>query len=400
MGRFRRVLLTIVFITAFVPNTLGQTPTTASSPVSVYGAVTSDPTAVAGLSSAEQAIPTAVDPRQKLKRAELVVAPIPIINPTIENGLAVLGGYLYRLDATDTTTPPSATGVAGFKTSNGSWGAAFIQSLHLSRDKVRLLGVAAYGDINYGFYGIGQSAGDAGLSIELNQAGPVGMVEGLVRVGGRWYLGARYFMLHMTVATDGMTIPGGPTLPGVDADIRTAALGPRVDFDSRDNLFYARRGTQLQGIISFYGEGVGGQRSYQSYQASLNRYHSIGTRNVFAWHASGCGIGGSAPFYDLCLLGKPQDLRGYSLGQYRDRAMLAAQAEWRSALWWRLGATAFFGEGLVAPDFGSLTWDGLLPGGGVGLRFTVATQNHVNLRVDYAWGKNSSALYMGVVEAF
>ena len=62
--------------------------------------------------------------------------------------------------------------------------------------------------------------------------------------------------------------------------------------------------------------------------------------------------------------------------------------------------TAFFGEGLVAPDFGSFTWDGLLPGGGVGLRFTVATQNHVNLRVDYAWGKNSSALYMGVAEAF
>ena len=80
--------------------------------------------------------------------------------------------------------------------------------------------------------------------------------------------------------------------------------------------------------------------------------------------------------------------------------MLAAQAEWRSELWWRLGATAFFGEGLVAPDFGSFKWDGLLPGGGVGLRFTVATQNHVNLRVDYAWGKNSSALYMGVAEAF
>jgi surface antigen Omp85-like protein len=385
-----------VFCAVAASSAFAQTP----SPVSVYGVVPGDPTGAQGVSSIEQAVPTAVDPTETPKRAELVIAPIPIINPTIENGLAVLGGYLYRLDASDKTTPPSASGVLGFKTTNGSWGAAFVQSLHLSHDKFRLLGVGAYGDVNYAFYGIGQSAGDAGLSIGLNQAGPAGMVEGLVHLGRRWYAGARYFALHMAVTSPEIPIPGGPTLPGVDADIRTASLGPRVDFDSRDNPFYATRGTQLQSIIGLYGEGVGGHRSYQSYQGALNRYHAIGRRSVLAWHASGCGIAGDAPFYDLCLLGKAQDLRGYTLGQYRDRAMLAAQAEWRSELWWRFGATAFFGEGLVAPDFGSFTADGLLPGGGVGLRFTVATQNHVNLRVDYAWGKNSSALYMGVAEAF
>ena len=176
----------------------------------------------------------------------------------------------------------------------------------------------------------------------------------------------------MTVTTDSIPIPGGPTLPSLDADIRTAALGPRADFDSRDNPFYPRRGTQLHGLVSFYGEGVGGRRTYQGYQAWLNRYHAMGPRNVLAWHASACGVHGAAPFYDLCMLGKSQDLRGYTIGQYRDRAMLAAQAEWRSELWWRFGATAFFGEGVVAQDFGSLTWDNLLPGGGAGLRFTLA----------------------------
>ena len=38
--------------------------------------------------------------------------------------------------------------------------------------------------------------------------------------------------------------------------------------------------------------------------------------------------------------------------------------------------------------------------GGVGLRFTLAKRNHVNLRIDYAWGKSSTALYVGVAEAF
>jgi hypothetical protein len=39
-------------------------------------------------------------------------------------------------------------------------------------------------------------------------------------------------------------------------------------------------------------------------------------------------------------------------------------------------------------------------GGGSGLRFTLAKQDHINLRIDYAWGKNSTALYIGIMEAF
>ncbi len=368
--------------------------------MSFYGVVPGDTTGVQGLSSTEQGVPAAVDAAQIPKRTELVIAPLPMVNPTLENGLAIVGGVLYRLDATDLVTAPSLSGVAAFKTSNGSWGAAYLQSLRLAHDKVRLMGVAAYGDVNYAYYGIGQSAGDAGVSIELNQAGPAGMVEGLLRVAPQWYVGARYQMLHMTVASPPIPSPSGPTMPSVDADIRTAALGPRVEFDSRDNPFYPRRGAQLQGVVSFYGEGVGGQRSYQSYQAWLNRYHSVGPRNVLAWHASLCDVEGSAPFYDLCMLGKSQDLRGYSVGQYRDRVMLAGQGEWRSEIWWRFGATAFFGVGEVAPDWKTLNWDELRPGGGVGLRFTLADRNHVNLRVDYAWGRDSTALYISVIEAF
>ena len=79
-------------------------------------------------------------------------------------------------------------------------------------------------------------------------------------------------MLRMTVATDSIAIPGGPTLPAQDADLRTAALGPRVQYDSRDNPFYPRRGMQVQGVASFYDESVGGNRTYQAYQGWINSY--------------------------------------------------------------------------------------------------------------------------------
>lgn len=345
-------------------------------------------------------VPDSAGAPASTRRGEFVIAPLPVINPTIDNGLAVVGGYIYRIDRRDLVTPPSFTVVGGFATSNDSWGAAFVQKLNLAGDRVRLLGVYAYGDVNYEFFGIGQDAGDAGRSIELNQKGPVALVDGLVRIAPRWYAGARYQILDMAIATPGLAAPDDPIVPVRDLTLRTAGLGPRLQFDSRDNPFYPRHGTQIDALASFYGSAAGGRRTYQNWQASLNRYHSAGARHVIAWRATVCGIEGAAPFYDLCALGKAQDLRGYVLGQYRDDRMVAAQAEWRSEIWWRFGGVLFAGVGEVAPEFGQLSWKGLLPGGGAGLRFLLAKRNHVNLRVDYAWGKKSSALYMSVAEAF
>ena len=40
------------------------------------------------------------------------------------------------------------------------------------------------------------------------------------------------------------------------------------------------------------------------------------------------------------------------------------------------------------------------PGGGVGLRFTVAPKNHINIKADYGLGQGSHAWYVGIGEAF
>src|SRR6187401_2646046 len=300
-SRMRALAIALALTVGLATSAAAQAP--ASSPgVTPFGMVTGDTGGVEGIAAADQAAPVATaDP---LKRGEFVVAPMPIVNPTLENGLSFVAGYLYRIDADDAVTAPSRSGVAGFKTSNGSWGAAALQSLHLGRDRFRLLGLMAYADVNYKFYGIGGAAGASGESIELNQVGPVGVVEGLIRVAPNWYIGARYQILSMTVSTESIALPGGPTLPAQDADIRTAALGPRVHYDSRDNPFYPRRGMQIQGVASFYDDSVGGNRTYQGYQGWINRYSAVGARHVFAWHAGACGVAGSVPFYDLCMLGK------------------------------------------------------------------------------------------------
>ena len=334
-------------------------------------------------------------PTAKPRGAEFVVAPIPIVNPTLDNGLAVAVGELYTIDR---GSPPSSTMGMGFYTSNDSWGAGLAQLLHLDDDRYRALVAGAYFDVNFDFFGIGSDAGDEGESVPLNQTGYGGMVDFRVHMGRNWYAGPRY-RFGRTTATADLTNTD-VTVPAADLHLRTASLGPHVERDTRSDQFYPRSGSWFDLVMGFAGESIGGRRNYQLYQAAFSTYSSLSPRQVLATKINSCYADGDVPFFDLCLLGQYQDIRGYQTGQYRDRAMLTAQAEYRLELWWKIGVVAFGGAGEVAESFGKFTGSSVLPSGGAGLRFRLTEENHVNLRADVAWGKNSSALYVSIAEAF
>lgn len=343
------------------------------------------------------------------KRFEPLIAPIPIINPTLGNGLALGGGFLYHLNKDDLNSPPSFTGGGGFRTSNGSRGYALAQKLVLKENKYRLLFAAGRANIHFDFFGIGASAGDAGVSVPIEVTGKGFLFDGSMRVFRKhWFAGIRYYIMRSTVNIDRSNItppgrlplPGRPEIPEIDINLRTAGLGPTLEFDSRSDSFYPRAGAQFRFEASFHGTAVGGRRTYETFEAFYNKFYSVTKKQVLALHASGCQATGSVPFYDLCFFGQSKDVRGYEVGRYIDRVMIAGQAEYRVELRGRLGAAAFFGAGEVAHRWADLRSDALKPGGGVGLRFRLTKQSHINLRVDYGWGIGSRGLYLGVSEAF
>jgi hypothetical protein len=115
----------------------------------------------------------------------------------------------------------------------------------------------------------------------------------------------------------------------------------------------------------------------------------------------GCDVPGDrVPFFELCMYGSGADLRGYELGRYRDHFMVAAQTEYRLTLPWRISVTVFGGTGEVAPSFGRLNSENLLPAGGAGLRYALSSKYRVNYRVDYAIGKNGGTWIVTLGEAF
>ena len=130
------------------------------------------------------------------------------------------------------------------------------------------------------------------------------------------------------------------------------------------------------------------------------RMKSSRQRHVLALSGYGRFAFGDVPFFGLSMFGAPNNLRGYPVGRYQDRMLLAGQVEYRFHLMRRLGLVAFGGVGAVAPDIGEFRNADALPSGGFGVRYLVAPKNKVNFRVDVAWGKDGDAVYLGVGEAF
>jgi len=332
------------------------------------------------------------------KRGEMVIAPFPISNPALGSGLVVLGGYLFPISKADKVSPDSMLGGGGLYTSNGSWLWGAGGKLYLKQDRFRITGFYGRGQIHYDLYGIGNSAGDSGLSVPINQGGKALLVESLIRVKNKLFVGPRYQWRRLNATFRGENLP--PDIDPQELKSSTSSLGFHLQRDLRDSQFYPRTGTLTDVVGDFFQGTLGSDFSYQSYTFAFNKYSGISTRQVLAFRVFGCASAGHVPFYDLCLLGMHNDIRGYKAGRYRDKLMLTTQAEYRLELPKRFGLAAFFGVGEVAPEVGAFNNDDLKPGGGVGIRFTLAKKNHVNMRVDYATGLQGGGVYMGVTEAF
>lgn len=66
----------------------------------------------------------------------------------------------------------------------------------------------------------------------------------------------------------------------------------------------------------------------------------------------------------------------------------------------RFGVVGFAGLGATGPGFGNALGGKVLPAVGAGGRYLAAEDYGINLRVDGAVGRDSSAVYVSIGEAF
>ncbi|MEM9987493.1 MAG: hypothetical protein AAF804_20565, partial [Bacteroidota bacterium] len=113
--------------------------------------------------------------------------------------------------------------------------------------------------------------------------------------------------------------------------------------------------------------------------------------------------GDSIPFNLLSLLGNESLLRGYYTGRFRDRQYLATQIEYRFLPFpfsKRIGGSAFFGMGTVAPTLGDLRLNQLKPAGGLGIRVLLFPEKDIFVRLEVAMTPEGPNFYFFTGEAF
>jgi hypothetical protein len=334
------------------------------------------------------------------KRGSIIIAPIPVSSPAFGSGLLLVFGYVFQFDKGDEVSPPSWLGGAGLYTNNGSRGLALGGRLYLKENKYQTTFAFIKGRANLDFFGIDRFPNRPTVSVPLSINGTIFFGEAMRNVGKSIFVGPRYQYRQLRPRLNGEQTEGGFEIPEIDLTANSAALGFHVQRDLRNSTFYPTKGTLFDFTADFFAPAFGSRREYQVYKVAYNGFREIADRQVFAYRAMACAANGSVPFYDLCLYGFNNDLRGYATGEFQNRRMFAAQAEYRYAWRKRLGFVAFGGVGGVARGWGDLRSDGLLPGAGAGLRFTLDKKNHINYRVDYAFGRAGRTLSIGVGEAF
>jgi outer membrane protein assembly factor BamA len=319
--------------------------------------------------------------------------PIPVVDPTIGNGLAVGGLGTFRLDADDTVSPRSTVAVGAGYTDSRSYAFGASTSLYLDEDRYRVDALVGYGNANIKFYGIGSDSLFKDNPLDFNIRGVFASANARVRAVEHFYLGPLVKYLDSTASFD--VLPG--ILRPIDLDYRLSGAGLIAEYDSRDTSFSPHEGIYGEMEVTRFDERIGSDFNFFGLDDSLAHYTELTPDLVLAAQGRVAAVAGDAPFFALPYI----TLRGFPGGKYLNDVTWQAQAELRWRVFWRIGVVAFAGVGQTAPNPGDFIDSDVVYSGGAGVRFVASESERVNLGIDYARASDGdSAFYFRIGEAF
>lgn len=333
-------------------------------------------------------------------KASWVALPVIYYTPETRFGFGALGMRLFSLDAADTTVRTSNVQLYALYTLNKQILISPSYTLFFPQEKYILRGNLAYFKFPRYYFGIGNDLPETNR--ELVDYTLLRAENRLLRkLNHQLFAGLQYNyyqIFNVEQQTDGLLETYQPA--GWDG-YTASGLGAALVFDTRDIVVNPSKGGYLELGSLFNTSLTGSEFSYNQYTIDARRYFQVHpNRHILAIQGLGRFTSGTVPFMQLSQLGGATIMRGYYEGRYRDKNYLAAQAEYRLPIWWRFGAAAFAGVGDVAPSISKFTFSTLKPSYGLGLRFMINESEKVNIRFDYAWGKETSGFYLEITEAF
>lgn len=249
------------------------------------------------------------------------------------------------------------------------------------------------------FYGIGNDTPDANeeryaYSLISIKSLALKKIRPALFVGFDYHFEYEYGFSY----TEGGMLEQG-TITGYNGG-RGSALGAVAIYDSRDNAINARTGKLMEFSSYVYTKALGSSFSFISLNGLHQQHWPIGKRQSIGIQTKLRLSYGGVPFLDLSVAGGDDLLRGYPKYRYRDHHFFGTQVEYRFPLFWRLGMVGFAGVGDVFNQLNDVRASTLKYSVGSGLRFAVNPAERLNIRIDYALGKDGGYFYFSVAESF
>ena len=342
---------------------------------------------------------------------------------TPDFGVLIGGSALmtFRMNPKDTTMRRSVVPMAlAFMFEGGGLNLMVKPQLFFKDDKFRIFGVLNYKNTRENFYGIGYNTNKnyerSDSTSQYRYSGFQVNPWFLFRMGkSDIFFGPQIDISYDKLSEPAKYLPQQADYAAAGGDENgyknfSSGIGFLLSYDTRDIPANPYRGTyvDLRGIM--YQKWLGSDKNFYRLELDYRQYKSVGQRKVLAWTLQSKNtFGRHIPLTKYALSGTPFDLRGYYMGQYRDKSSHIALVEYRQmfntdrSTWLKritshLGYVAWGGVGFMGPTPGKI--EGVLPNAGLGLRIEV--QPRMNVRFDY--GRNfvnkQNLFYFNMTEAF
>ena len=334
-----------------------------------------------------------------LKKNKFSGFPVVYYAPETKVAVGVFGAYTFYNKNDSNQKYPSQIQIGAAYTFNKQLLIYFPFRIYTKHSNFTAYGEAGYYKYSYFFYGIGNNQ-----AIDYKELYKVNFprirINLLKKIGPNLLMGVRYWLEDYKIKE---TEPGkqlaSDTIAGIKNNL-ISGFGPVFNFDSRDNIIYPLKGLFIDAGIQFYGSVTGSNYRYNRYTVDASLFISNKKKSVYAFNLLGDFLAGDrVPFNQLALIGGNKKMRGYYEGRYRDKNLIALAAEFRFQIYKRFGAVTFANAGAVNEQLKNI-FSQIRTSVGVGGRYALNKSEKLNIRLDVAFGKNTSGIYFTIGEAF
>lgn len=328
-------------------------------------------------------------------------------NPTAGTGVGATGMMVYKLD----NSFPSQTILAAQYTNTDSYNIFFVNKMFFQDNTFQsntIIGnIYNNSNIDIGDYlpvtaPISKNAAfDVTIYVAAEQL--------LYKVHPNIYVGGQLIYVDQSFRA---TNSGGEAFlrnKGIE-DAKRFGYGVTLSYDTRSKTeqFYPRDASLINFMLSNFPESGTDIHYYNALLNARNYRQGLRKDDVLALQLFAQYSSENTPDGALAALGARNILRGFVIGEYKARNMLATQAEYRYKITnsdFRLtafGGYALLTGGSAGTDLGNRDVDnGSYYSGGIGVHYIIQKKQNIDYRIDFAvTNTNDYGVYANINQAF